>query len=91
LGVRIPSGALIIDDMTSSISARCWAVAFALIAATGCQHDTPSAEPSNPSAAAGPTQREGVIQKRVGEPAGLNCPTPRPILPDKTNSSCDSS
>ena len=71
---------LIIDDMAMSTD-RCWIVAIATIALTGCQHSTPSAEPSTPSAAAGkpsaaygPTQQEGVIEKRIGEPAGLNCP-----------------
>ena len=71
---------LIIDDMAMS-TARCWIVAIATIALTGCQHSTPAAEPSTPSAEAGkpsaaygPTQQEGVIEKKIGEPAGLNCP-----------------
>ena len=35
-----------------------------------------------PSIATGPTYAEGVIEKKVGEPAGLNCP-------DDPNKSCD--
>ncbi len=55
--------------------------AVVLIAVAGCGSDDFTKAPP-PSTATGPTYAEGVIEKKVGEPAGLNCP-------DDPNKSCD--
>ncbi|WP_123028338.1 hypothetical protein [Mycolicibacterium stellerae] len=62
----------------------CALAAIAVVAAAGCgsgdaadaDKDTQSAGASGtpaPSQAFGPTYAEGVIEKKIGEPAGLNC------------------
>ncbi len=67
----------------SSTTAPCVLVAIACLAITGCGHSTPApARPANPSVAYGATRHEGVIEKKIGEPAGLNCP-------DDPNRQCD--
>ncbi len=50
--------------------------------ASGTAESSSSARSTAPSIASGPTYAEGVIEKKVGEPAGLNCP-------DNPNKSCD--
>ncbi len=64
-------------------TAPCLLVAIACLAVTGCGHSPPApVKPTNPSVAFGPTRHEGVIEKKIGEPAGLNCP-------DDPNRQCD--
>ena len=69
----------------TSTRVPCVLAAIALIAVAGCgSADAPEADKSSqstgsstapaPSNATGPTYAEGVIEKKVGEPAGLNCP-----------------
>jgi hypothetical protein len=59
---------------------QCVLAAMAAVAAAGCgSGDTQDA---HESIATGPTYAEGVIEKKVGEPAGLNCP-------DNPNKTCD--
>ncbi len=83
--VRIPSDTLIIDRMTST-PFRCALIAL-FIAVAGCgsggssqpeassqdSDATSTTRSSAPSTAVGPTHFEGVIEKKIGEPAGLNC------------------
>jgi hypothetical protein len=72
---------------------QCVLAAVAVVAVTACGSGTTrdahmasqssdSNKASAPSTATGPTYAEGVIEKKVGEPAGLNCP-------DDPNKSCD--
>ena len=74
---------------------QCVLAAIALIGAAGCgSGDAPEAGKASqssdssrtpaPSIATGPTYAEGVIEKKVGEPAGLNCPDD-PELPCDLN------
>ncbi len=67
--------------------------AVAVVAVTGRgsgdtadAHETSQSSDSSkapaPSIATGPTYAEGVIEKKIGEPAGLNCP-------DDPNKTCD--
>jgi hypothetical protein len=78
--------------MTSRV-VRCVLAATAVVAVAGCGSDaapeadtkgepTDSSTAPTPSQAFGPTYAEGVIEKKVGEPAGLNCP-------DDSNKPCD--
>ena len=67
--------------------------AVAVVAVTGCgsgdtadAHETSQSSDSSkapaPALHTGPTYAEGVIEKKIGEPAGLNCP-------DDPNKTCD--
>ena len=69
----------------TSTGVPCVLAAIAVVAVAGCgSADVPEADTSGqstgsstapaPSQAFGPTYAEGVIEKKVGEPAGLNCP-----------------
>jgi hypothetical protein len=73
----------------TSIRVKCVLAAMAVIAAPGCGWDDASeadksSQPADssrtlaPSQAFGPTYAEGVIEKKIGEPAGLNCSDPKP-------------
>ncbi len=57
--------------------------AIATVAAAGCgSADAPAPDAGGDRQALGPAQFEGVIEKKIGEPAGLNCP-------DDPNKPCD--
>jgi hypothetical protein len=69
----------------SSTGVQCVLAAIAVVAVAGCgSGDAPEADrlvqstgsstAPAPSQAFGPTYAEGVIEKKIGEPAGLNCP-----------------
>jgi hypothetical protein len=68
----------------SSTRLRGALAAIACLAIAGCHSGPPPPppKPANPSVAYGPTRHEGVIEKKIGEPAGLNCP-------DDPNKQCD--
>jgi hypothetical protein len=69
----------------TSTGVQCVLAAIAVVAVAGCgSNDAPETDTSGqstgsstasaPSQVFGPTYAEGVIEKKVGEPAGLNCP-----------------